>query len=261
MQKLILLTKVVVLLLYTSIASADILFEGYYKLVDNSKHVGYFIQRYELDPASKVFSSTYYLFTKTVEGVVVNESLNAKSTSKLEPLSYQFSRSDGTSTKAIDAIVKKSGKTSKLIIKIVENGKPPRMREVVLNDKIFLSTFLAHLILKSPTGIQVGNKFTYEAIAEEDGQIEHGEVFVKEQVKEKGIDTFRTLNTFKKDEFVNWLNVKGESIKTSVPKLNIEAELMANPKDAYSGMPFSENIIKALFGGIPEGKKNLLSTK
>lgn len=259
MQKYILLTKVVVLLLYSSLASADVLFEGYYKLTLADQHIGYFIQRYDLDPQNKTFSSIYYLFTKTAEGTTT-ESLNAKASSKLEPLGYQYSRLDGTKTKAIDAVVKKAGKLNKLVIKVIENGKAT-VHEITLNDKIFLSTFLAHLILKNPQGIQVGNKFSYEAIAEEDGQIEHGEVFVKEQVKEKGLDTFRTLNTYKKEEFVNWLDIKGESIKTQVVKLNLNAELMANPKEAYLNMPFSESSVRMLFGNIPEGKTNLLNKK
>jgi hypothetical protein len=260
MQKYFLLTKVLVLFLYTSAAHAEVLFEGYFKLTMASQHIGYFIQRYELDGTAKTFSSTYFLFTKTADGTTT-ESLSAKSTSKLEPLEYKYSRLEGNSIKAIDAIIKKTGKTSKLVIKTVENGKPPRVTEVPLNDRVFLSTFLSYLILKNPQGLQVGSKFTYDAIAEEDGQVEKGEVYVKEQVKEKGIDTFRTLNTFKKEEFVNWIDSKGDSIKTLVPKLNLQAELVSNPKDAYLSMPFSESIIKTLFGNIPEGKKNLLSGK
>ncbi len=256
MKKFILLTKVVVSLLYTSIASADILFEGYYKLTQATQHIGYFIQRYELDTTSKTFSTTYYLFTKAGDATVI-ESLSAKATAKLEPISYQYSRSEGNVTKAIDALVKKVGKNSKLIVKIIEHGKP-KIQEVQLGEDVFLSAFLAHVILKNPKGLAVGNKFTYNAIAEEDGRIERGEVFVKEQVKERGLDTFRTLNTYKKEEFINWLDIKGESIRTSVPQLNLNAELVLNPKEAYAGLPFSESIIKTLFGNIPAGTKNLL---
>ena len=259
MQKFLLLTKVLVLFLYTSIASAEVLFEGYYKLTQNSEHIGYIIQRYELDSASKTFSSTYYMFTKAGE-VTSTESLNAKSSTKLEPQSYQYSRLEGKNMKAIDAIIKTApGKPSKLVAKIVENGKKPVIKEIPLNDRIFLSTFVTHLILQNPKGLAAGNKFTYQAIAEEDAEENSGQVFIKEQVKEHGLDTFRTLNTYKNEEFVNWLDIKGESVKTSVLKLNLEATLVANAKDAYLTMPFSEKNIKALFGNIPEGKKNLLN--
>lgn len=182
------------------------------------------------------------------------ESLNAKSTTKFEPHSYQYSQLDGKKTKAIDAVTK--GK--KLVIKTIENGKASA-REISLNDKVFFSTFLPFLVLKTPQGLSVGNKFTYQAIAEEDGNINSGEIYVKEQVKEAGLDTFRTLNTYKKEQFVNWVNIKGESIKTLVPAQNVSAELVRDPKEAYKNFPFNESSIKLLFGGIPEGKTHMLN--
>lgn len=249
------LTKVLVALLVTTSASAEILFEGYYKLTLGPEHIGYIIQRYELDSPSKTFISTNFVLTKTADASST-ESLSAKANTKLEPLNYQYTRLEGTKSKAIDALVKKN----KLILKIVENGKA-QAREVGLTDKTFFSTFLPHLMLKNPKGISVGNKFTYEAIAEEDGAVEKGEVYVKEQIKERGLDTFRTLNTFKKEQFVNWVNFKGESIKTQVPALNLTAELVTEPKQAYGSLPFSESTIKLLFGKIPEGKINMLHKK
>lgn len=253
MKHLFTLTKVLVVLFYSCLTSAEVLFEGYYKLTLGTEHIGYIIQRYELESASKTFSSVNFVLTKTAEATT-SESLSAKANTKLEPLSYQYTRLEGTKSKAIDAIVKKN----KLVLKIVENGKA-QPREVGINNKVFFSTFLAHLMLKNPNGISVGNKFSYEAIAEEDGTVEKGEVFVKEQVKEKGLQTFRTLNTFKKEQFVNWVNIKGESIKTEVPGLNLRAELMADPKQAYGTLPFNQSTIQLLFGKIPEGKINMLS--
>ncbi len=260
MKPLLSLTKVLVALLITTTASAEILFEGYYKLTLGPEHIGYIIQRYELDSPSKTFISTNFVLTKTAD-TSSTESLSAKANTKLEPLSYQYTRLEGTKSKAIDAIVKKN----KLILKIVENGKA-QAREVGLTDKTFFSTFLPHLMLKNPKGISVGNKFTYEAIAEEDGAVEKGEVYVKEQIKERGLDTFRTLNTFRlntprEEQFVNWVNFKGESIKTQVAALNLTAELVTDAKQAYGSLPFSESTIKLLFGNIPEGKINMLNKK
>lgn len=236
-------------------ARAETVFEGYYKITMENQHIGYFIQRYALDAQTKLFSSTYYLVTKTNEATTI-ESLNAKATAKFEPHSYQYSRLDGAKTKAIDAVVK----NKKLVLKTVDGGKTST-KEIALNDKVFLSTFLAYLMLKTPKGISVGNKFTYSAVAEEDGAVGSGEVFVKEQTKEKGLDAFRTLNTFKGEQFVNWINSKGESMKTNVPAINLTAELVADPKEAYKGLPFNESSIKLLFGGIPEGKTNMLIKK
>lgn len=249
------LTKVLVILLiiFPATSFAETVFEGYYKVSSEGEHVGYYIQRYALDAKTKLFSSTHYMVLKFGETTTI-ESLNAKSTAKFEPHSYQYSQLDGKKTKAIDAVVK--GK--KLVIKTIENGKATA-REIGITEKVFLSTFLPYLVLKTPQGLSVGNKFTYDAIAEEDGAVNSGEIYVKEQVKEAGLDTFRTLNTFKKEQFVNWVDVKGESIKTQVPSANVIAELVKDPKEAYKNFPFNESSIKLLFGAIPEGKTHMLA--
>lgn len=249
------MTKVVSLVLFfsASICSAETIFEGYYKVSAENQHIGYYIQKYALDPQAKLFSSTHYMVLKVGETTTI-ESLNAKATTKFEPHSYQYSQLDGAKAKAIDAIIK--GK--KLVIKTIENKKMTA-KEIPINDKVFLSTFLPYLILKTPKGIAVGNKFTYDAIAEEDGSVSGGEVYVKEQVKEAGLDTYRTLNTFKKEQFINWVDTKGESVKTFVPAHNLTAELMRDPKEAYKAFPFDEKSIKLLFGNVPEGKTNMLA--
>ena len=68
-----------------------------------------------------------------------------------------------------------------------------------------------------------------------------------------------SFNTFKKEQFVNWVNFKGESIKTQVPNLNLTAELVTEPKQAYGALPFNTSTIQLLFGKVPEGKINMLS--
>lgn len=252
------LTTTLVLTLIASSSSAA-LFEGYYKIILAGAPMGYVIQRYDLDPKDKSFASTYFVFTKS-ENITTTESLNAKANEKLQPLSYQYTRLEGSKSKVIDAVVKNDGKKSKMVIKTVENGKATS-QEVPITDKTFLSTFLAHLMLKNPKGIQIGNKFNFEAFAEEDGKVMSGESFVKEQVKEKGLETFRVLYTFKGEQYVNWMNIKGESVKAFFPKSDLTIELVQDPKEATKGFPLNESSIKLLFGDIPKGTDNMLNKK
>lgn len=253
--KILLFTTLVQLLLTTRVDAA--LFEGYYKVTVGGVHLGYIIQRYDLDSKDKSFSSTYFVFTKSNE-ISTTESLSAKANEKLQPMSYQFTHLEGKTSKVIDAIVKSDGKKKKMVIKTVENGKPTP-KEIPMSDDTFLSTFLAHLMLKNPHGIQVGNKFDFDAFAEEDGKVFKGEAFVKEQVKEKGLEAFRVLYKFKGEDYVNWMNIKGETIKAFFPKSDITIELMRDPKEATKGFPLNESSIKLLFGDIPKGTDNMLN--
>lgn len=255
MNYLLFSTKVLLLLICYSACQAATIFEGYYKLSMNNNHIGYVIQRYDLNSQKKTFSTTYYLYLKLANETSV-ESLHAESNLDFFPKSYKYTSMNSKETLTIDASVKDRNIT----IKTIKNGRPT-VKEFPLNKNAFLSAFLSHMMLKNEKGMAVGNKYEYTALAEEEGKIYKGTAWIKEQVKEQGLDCFRVLNTFKGDEFVNWVNTKGESIKTLAPKAQLVAQLMENPKDAYKGHPFNSKTIKLLFGNLPEGKTNMLSRK
>ncbi|MEM7647504.1 MAG: hypothetical protein AAF203_11380, partial [Pseudomonadota bacterium] len=82
---------------------------------------------------------------------------------------------------------------------------------------------------------------------------------VESETKKKGLDVFKVLYTFKRTQFVNFLDDKGESLVSVSPALGIGAELVANPEEATRGMTFNKKSIALLFGNVPEGKNNRLS--
>lgn len=254
------------LLLLCPSAFAETIFEGYYKITMAGSPIGYLIQRYDLNPKEKQFVSTYYMYTKTAEATSV-ESLKATATSTLEPISYQYTSLSGKTSKVTDAVVTTNkNKKRHLLLKTIINGGKATTKDITLGDNTFFSTFLSHLMLNDPKGIQVGNKFSYEAVLEEDGTVEKGEVYVKSEEKEKGISAFRLLNTIKKgkrdeEQFISTVNIKGEALKTHVPVVDLVAELMSDPKEAHKNMEFNSSTIKLLFGNIPEGKINMLNKK
>src|ERR1700678_942779 len=70
-------------------ASAQVLFEGYSKVILDGVHVGYVVQRFEFDSKKKEFTTAYYLKTGA-NGGNITESLKARSTEGLRPISYQY---------------------------------------------------------------------------------------------------------------------------------------------------------------------------
>lgn len=255
MRHLLISTKVLFIFLCSSTSWATPIFEGYYKLSLNNNHIGYVIQRYNLDSQKKTFSSTHYIYLKLAGNTDI-ESLHAESDLDFTPKSYKYTSMTGKDTLTIDASVK--GK--KIAIKTIKNGKP-LIKEIPLQKNVFLSSFLSHMMLKNEKGIAVNNKYQYSAIAEEEGKVYNGKAWVKEQIKEQGLDCFRVLNTFKGEKFVNYVNSKGESIKTVVPTTQLVAQLMKEPKEAHKGLPFNDKTIKLLFGDVPKGTTNMLSGK
>ena len=243
---------------FETMAANKTLFEAYYKITSVGQHVGYYIQRYELDPKKKQFISTYFLRTNEVGGNI-SESLKAYSSDQLNPISYQYTSLQGSVAKTIDANVRKGKKDNSILqVKINENGKL-RVFEQKLQEGTFFSTFLIYLLLQGPKGITPGVKYNFKAIAEEDGKAFPGEVFIESEEKKMGIDTFKVLYTFKRTQFVNFIDPKGESLLSVSPALNISAEMVANTSEATKGMIFNNKSISLLFGNIPQGKINRLA--
>jgi hypothetical protein len=253
------------LLLVTTQAKAEILFEGWSKVLSGGQHVGYVVQRYEVDPKTKVFTSTYFLKTNAF-GNEVTEGVKALASENLSPISYQYTTKVGKKVKVIDAVfdsgtpAKKSkkiktvtpaaGGSVKMIATVTDDGKSQKI-EKTLPKETFLSTFLAYLMLQNKEGLKVGNNYEYYAVAEEDADVYKGTAFIKETTKLNGVDVFRVLNTYKDIQFINFITSKGEAVFTKTPALHIQSELARSADEARKNIPLEEKSIRLLFGNIP----------
>lgn len=237
-------------------ANADILFEGYSKVLINEKPIGYIVNRYEFLPNKNQFVSTYFLKT-SAPGVELLETYKAVADKDLAPVSYNYTSLLNKDSKSIDAEIKKG----KMNGTIIENGK----KKTVKNDlkpKEFLSTFLIYWILKSEKGLVAGESYPYKAIAEEDGVLAEGiTVIKKKQETYAGLPVYKAMNDFKGQKFEAYVTERGEIVQTFVPANGVTTELVATRAEAVGPFSFSEPLIKKLFGNIPEGKENVLAKK
>jgi hypothetical protein len=244
---------VLALIFASSASHADVLFEGYSKVLSGDQHIGYTISRYEFDVKKKQFISTYFM--KVGKGAAeVTESLKARATEDLAPISYEYTSLVGKETKTIDA---KFSKDSMKAL-VLRNGKTEKIDRKIPKGT-FLSTFLVYLMLKSKSGLQADSHYEYQAIAEEDGSIEKGQALVGKEVDFNGFKSFKTKNTFKDSDFLSYLNERGEVLGTQALGQSIQTELVAIPEDATKGQSYSATILKTLFGSVPEGVDNVQS--
>lgn len=238
---------------YAASARADVLFEGYSKILAGDQHIGYVVSRYEFDSKKNQFKSTYFL--KTGKGPTeVSESLKAVADSSLAPVSYEYTTLAGKETKTIDAKFR-AGTMSAVIN---TNGKVQRVEKKIPKGT-FLSTFLVYLMLKSKDGLRSETNYEYQAIAEEDASIQKGQALVGKEEMFNGFKSFKILNTFKDSKFLSYVNERGEVLGTNAMGQGIITQLVANPSDATAGQSFSAAILKTLFGATPEGKINIAS--
>jgi len=242
-------------------AEANILFEGYSKVLSKDVHIGYVISRYEFDEKKKEFKSSYFLRTNALGGNI-RESLRARAKEDFSPISYVYTSVIGDRTKLIEASVTKNI----LKAKITEGDRIEEIERKIPNDAFF-STFLAYVLLKrqgpnnnnsTGVGLSVGSEYEYEAIAEEDAAVFKGLAKVGASTKVDGLDAFRISNEFKGSEFDTFATPKGEMLSTDSLLESIKTQLVATPDEATQGQEVSPEHLRLVFDGIPRGTVNTL---
>jgi hypothetical protein len=241
------------LILASSAAHAEILFEGYSKILSNGSAIGYIISKYEFDAKSKKFISTYFLKTAG-KGTEITESLKATANAELAPISYEYTTIVGKEVKTIDAKFVGQKMTAQ-----VKAGKKTQTIRKDLPKGAFLSTFLVYLMLKSKEGLKTDSNYDYQAIAEEDAEVYKGQATVGKEEAFLGLKSFKVQNKFKDVRFVSYVNERGEVLGTNSVGQGVSTELVPDPALATKGFPMSEAILKNLFGEVPAGKTNMLA--
>lgn len=246
-------------------AQAEIMFEGYYKVMRGTSRVGFFIQRYEFDINKKQFKSTYFIQmnspdeSTSANPKIISESLKAIADDKFQPISYQYTVTTPQLIKTIDA------KFDGVIMKALVSQRNPESQSQspaqTLTKKVpkgtFLSTFLGYLMLQKT--YSVGKKFNYPAVAEEDAESYDGEAFIKDEQTFLNKKVFRIINTFKSIQFISFVTDKGEVLGTQSPLQNISTELVPKANDATQGFVLPASTLKLLFGKVPVGTVHSLT--
>lgn len=246
---------IIFLFLLSFVAQSEVLFEGYAKVSAGGVHVGYFISRYEFDPKKKEFVAITFLKTNELGGNIT-ESLKAVAKDDLTPVAYSFTTLIGNAAKTIDAQFAKGKMTAS-----VKDGDKITKVQRDLPKGSFLSVFLAYVMLKSPKGMSPDTKYEYQAIAEEDAQLQKGIAFIKNIEDLGGVRVYRILNEFKGQKFISLVSEKGEVLSTKSPVQSIITELKSQSSLATVGFQLPTALLKQLFGDVPIGVKNEISRK
>ena len=236
-------------------AHSEVLFEGYYKITQFKKHIGFIVQKYEIDSKTKNFKTTY-LLKLGKNGFDMTETLQASSDAELRPVSYTYLMADGTKTKTIDASFDFKSADPKMTAIITENGEKKKVSKKLTKDT-FLSSALYYFMLKSKTGVKVDTKYDFTAIAEEAFEASKGSSHIQKKLVAVGpMQLMKAQNKFAGSEYSNFLNERGEVISSITPATSIESQLVKSAEEATDGIKISKGTFEKIFGEVPAGKIN-----
>lgn len=255
MRALTLLLSLTLMLVSTTL-QAEVLFEGYYKVSQFKKHIGFLILRHEIDEKSKNFKTTSFIKLGK-GGFDLTESYQATSSSTLQPIRLTYLAAGDKKTKTIEA----EFKNQKMTGTAVEDGKKIKLNSTVPNGAFF-SSALYYLMLQSKDGLKTGTNFDYVAITEEGPVPMKGSVQIdKKMVSQGTMQLMKVSNQFAGSEYDNLINARGEVVSANTPATSIETELVKNPSEATEGIKLANGTLEKIFGKIPEGKINSLNGK
>lgn len=238
---------------FAQLSSAEIMFEGYYKISQGGVHIGYIINRVEYLEKKQQFSTVS--FTKTNElGNNLTESLKTLSTQDMEPISYSYTTLMAGATKTIDAKFDKRTMTAT----VNDSGKKQKIVKSIPKG-VFLSNVLVYMILRSKEGLQEDARYEYQAIAEEDAEILKGVTVIKGKTTYQTVKALQASNEFKGIKFTSVISDTGEILSTYIPEQKLSAELVSDTKEAIGSISLPGPLLKDLFGGTPVGTINALA--
>lgn len=240
-------------LLFSSAAFAEVLFEGYSKVMSGGVHVGYVIAKYEFDNKKKQFIATTFLKTNQLGGDLT-ESLKTVSTPDFKPISYSYTTLMGKAVKTIDAKFEKG----KMIATVKDGAKVERISKDIPKGS-FLSSVLAYVMLSSKQGLKADEVYKYEAVAEEDAQFYKGIAIVKNKEDYNGVSAFKVINEFKNAKFISYVTTRGEVLGSKSPLQGISTDVVAQPSMATNNLSIPSAVLKQLFGDVPTGQINEVS--
>lgn len=234
-----------IVLVFPMLTLAKPVQEGWYKVSIGAQHAGFFVQRIEFDGAKKTWSMTTYLKTSALGGNLV-ESVQSTSGKDLNPISYLYASQSPNEAKTMSAELK--GKKIQIKTTI---GEKTETRDIEYKPGVFWSSALLYVMLNSKDGLKVGNSFSYDAVAEEDGKVYTGTAVVSGEEEFRGVKCFKILNTFKGAKYVSIVSEAGVIYSMRHPLDGLEVVMVDGKETAAGSITVSESIMKTLFGSEP----------
>lgn len=259
MRKLQTLASLTVLIAFLTVslhAKAEVLFDGYYKVTQFKKHIGFLVLKHEIDDKTKEFKTISYI-KLSKGGFDMTETYQAVSDGTFLPLRLSYIATQGKKTKTVAA----EFKNQKMTGTVTEDGK-----KIKLNDSFpkgaFFSSALYYLMLQSKEGLKTGTNFDYVGITEEGPVSIKGTVQVDKKMVTRGTSQLmKVTNSFAGSDYDNLVNGRGEVMSAVTPATSIESELVKNPEEAMGGIQMTKGTLEKIFGQVPQGKTNSLFTQ
>jgi len=236
-----------ILTLCTSV-QAEVLFEAFYRLERGGRHTGYVVQRVSSDKGLKTVS-TYVRSRQGDEEVFVTSKSVAQAGAGTPVETIHSSNNSGAPYRIHAKFNKGKGTVSFFSnnsrkANLVETAQPSPFPIAFLFYAGDLSKF------------ETGKKYSYTAFAEEAGRMQIGWLSVLNSKEAGGKRVLQLLNDDSGQPVENFVNENGHPLGARSVATDSVCFWVATKEEAVGDMTYPTGEMTALFGDLPQGKKN-----
>lgn len=229
-------------------AHGEVLFEAFYRIEREGKHVGYFIQRVSNDMTAGTKTVTMYTRQRQIGDQEMFNSYRSVAKLNGNPVSSRYSSNFTGSVIDIVAGFKNG------IAKITTGLDKTKSGGSTANKVNHMSAFL--FLLTDLRRLAPGTHYEYKTYAEEAGRRADGTLFLAGQKNLGSQRIFHVVNDFMGQVIESFVTENGEPLAARQPAGDSVVFWVPRKEDAVGLFSYPTAEFTALFGDLPEGKKN-----
>jgi hypothetical protein len=254
-SKMIQLLACFSLLISSSMAVAEVTFEGFYRIENAGEHVGFSVVREDMDPKTKITTVRYFIVTTDRDHKLHEVKSISTHDAHFIPLTSDYvEKTEGQAVERLHVRIDLTGKNYHYVkqqdsIQKQGNGK--------LKDNEFLRPMTEHVLLLNH--LKKGKAYTYDVFRDDEAAHRGGQVQVLDEATVHGHKLFQILDDAEMHPQENWLADNGQVLLSRLPKVSVTSKLVSNFEAAVGQIPFERSELLHFFPEMPKGERNLVA--
>ncbi len=253
-MKIFFLLNLLSFLIFPSAQAAETIFEGFYRLENQDRHVGFAVQRLESNSGQGRQTLKYFISTEDRDGRPRQIKATVTYGDDLRPIEYHYLGDDSGTLTRLHGLFEGDVFREEFKRKDLKGSQAEKME-----PNVFFSAMVnAVLLANSPVK---GKVYKYKAVKEQEAAAFGGQVRVVDIKTVKGIKVYRLFDDFENNPLETWLTESGQAVRMNVPDRGVTSTLVEDSKSAIGELKYDKEALIDWFGYIPTGGKNVVALK
>ncbi len=238
------------LLLATQAVSAEVLFEAFYRIEKDGKHLGYVVERMSQNAELKTLVTFVYTEHDGEKYYETIRSVAKKGT--FAPVESARGGNNTGSRKEVAATF--AGGKGWVEIRNPRGRKAFSKEPLDMKKTSFQSSYLFYVA--DLEKLQKGKNYSFDLYAERLGRPAYGQLSLEGETKAGDSKIQHLVLDLTGETIENFIGVNGDPLGSRSPAQGTIAFWVKTKQEAVGFFEYPNNDLIALFGDLPEGKKN-----